>query len=357
MGKGSHRAGSYLRDENVEVGKPSGLTPAREADIVTEESIHNAQYPSSRCANREEWRGTCVSWSGKPHNRYLEVREIPPIEGIGANLMRVAWALNRAMSLDLEPVFIGPFLAAHGVGDFGEWFGLTSNTTLATCDGDGFRAARRQDVPFPEGNDDSWFRERINATSVIYVPDMSRVKKIVDWGAPVSPPPSDPGVCLYVRQVLRDLFWSAPIRRDRCGSMLPQEDDFPPSVKANRTTDEPSVRWNIDYDQPQRGTRPWVIAVHVRRGDMIRFRGGIRSIPHTYFVEAVRSVLRAIFETDNEARVSIFVFSEGPRNMPKQQLYDENGTGVTWDIPNGSCRDIGLRCVQVRSGFDGICIY
>lgn len=341
--KGSHRSRAALYDANFDTGVPP-VKPSADAGPST-------VVPSPRCADREEWRDPCVSWSGTPHNRYLEINKMLPREGIGANFLRIAWALNRVIAYDLEPVFNGPLLAAHGVGDFGDWVGLTHNPSNEVYDPEGFRSALRQDVPFPAGNGDSWFHDQINRTSVIYTPNIMNVKKIVDWGVPVSPPPSDPHVCPYVRQVLRAQFWSAPRERGRCLSMLPRDSEFPPPMEAMRTTGEPRVGGSVDLDQHYKERRPWVVAVHVRRGDMVRFHHGKRSIPHTFFVEAVRAVLAAISAVDRGARVSVLVFSEAPAEMPELQLPDEKGQPITWDIPRDSCRQLGLRCAQVQFGY------
>ena len=95
-------------------------------------------------------------------------------------------------------------------------------------------------------------------------------------------------------------------------------------------------------------TRPWVIAVHVRRGDIILFRHGFRNIPHKYFSAAVNSILWGIAVTDPAAHVSVLVFSEGPDTLDGLQLQDEHEKTLTWDIEHDSCLDIGLNCSQVR---------
>ena len=309
--------------------------------VAAEERPANAVFPSARCANREEWQGECRLWSGKPHNRYLEFKRLNKGEGIGANLMRIAWALNRAISFDLEPIFIGPFRAGHGAGDFGDWVGITQNRNplLVIQDPAGFSNATNEVVPFPEGDGDDWFREQENRTSVIYKVKPIKVHKIKDWGMPVSRPNSDPRVCPYVRQALRNIYWSAPPTRGRCHTMLPDDRRTQPEDA------EPGTTTGSKRD----GKRPWVVAVHVRRGDMIHFRGGRRSIPHRYFSVVTRSILQGIAATDPAANVSVLVFSEGPETLQGLQLHDEKGKAVTWDIKNESCVDIGLNCTQVRN--------
>lgn len=298
----------------------------------------DATLPSVRCANREEWQGQCRVWSGKTHNRYLVFKKMDPKEGLGGNLRRVAWALNCAITFDLEPVFIGPFLAGHGTDDFGRWMGLTHNPLLAIRDRAGFERATNERVPFPEGNEDAWFREQENRTSVVYKPVPMDVLKIRDWGVPVTPPSSAPRACPYVRQALRNIYWSAPQTRGRCRALLPVDYPLPSGAAVSDTTEH----------KPE-GKRPWVVAVHVRRGDIIRFHRGFRSIPHIYFSAAVKSVLRAIAAIDPAAHVSVIVFSEGPRRLKGFQLHDEHGKPITWDIKSESCADIGLVCRQVRS--------
>lgn len=297
----------------------------------------NATFPSPRCAHREEWQGACRLWSGKTHNRYLVFNHLRAKEGIGANLMRVAWGLNRAISFDLEPVFVGPLLAGHGTGEFGDWMGLTNNPLMVIQDPEAFERATNQSVPFPEGDHDGWFREQENRTFVIYKADAMSVHKIKDWGKTVPKPNSDTRVCLYVRQALRTIYWSVPQKRGRCHAFMTEGHHAPPESVVSEAT---------GY-QPER-KRPWVLAVHVRRGDMIQFHNGARSIPHRYFSAAVNSVLRGIAIIDPAAHVSVLVFSEGPTALKGLQLPDEHGNAVTWDIGHESCLDIGLNCSQVR---------
>lgn len=315
------------------------LDPAdRPPPGVAQDAPSNETFPSTRCAHREEWQGTCQLWSGKPHNRYLAFNRVESGEGIGANLARVAWVLRRAISFDLEPVIIGPLLAGHGTGEFGDWMGLTNNPFLMVQDPEAFRTATLQSVPFPEGNGDAWFLEQENRTSVVYEPDPWKVDRLKDWGIPVSPPSSDAGVCQYARESLRNIYWSVPQNRGRCHGLLPDKHDIAP---------EP-VGSGSPGDLHQAG-RPWVVAVHVRRGDTITFKGGVRSLPHTYFQATVFSVLRAIAATKPGARVSVLVFSEGPDTLTGLQLVDEHGESVTWNIEQESCLDLGLTCSQVRT--------
>ena len=268
---------------------------------------------------------------------------MPSHEGIGASLTRVAWALSRAISSDLELVINGPLLASHGTGDFGDWMGLTHNSYITIRDPVGFGLADNQTVPFPEGNDDAWFRAQENRTSVIYVPDTMKVAKMIGWGIPVSPPNSDARVCRYVRQSMRNIFWSVPQNRTRCRGLLPDDHHTPQENASLGTTGGgPDAR------------RSWLVAVHVRRGDTIHFQNGIRSVTHRYFKATVHSVLQGIAATDPAAHVSILVFSEGPSTLEKLQLNDENGDAVTWDIANESCLDMDLACSQVR-GVNMLC--
>lgn len=263
---------------------------------------------------------------------------MPSREGIGASLTRVAWALRRAISFDLEPVINGPLLAGHGAGDFGDWMGLTHNPMLTIQDPVGFENATNQSVPFPQGNGDAWFLEQINRTSVVYTPDTMKVQKMKGWGIPVSPPNADAGACRYVREALRNIFWSVPQNRGRCQGLLPEKHHITPDDAVPETT------WH-----ERQGNRPWVVAVHVRRGDTIRFRNGIRSLTHKYFQATVESVLRGIAAVDPAAYVSVLVFSEGPETLTGLQLLDEHGEAVTWDIQDESCLDSGLTCSQVRN--------
>lgn len=297
----------------------------------------HTMFPSPRCANREERQEGCRLWSGKTHHRYLVFKDLRPRGGVGVSLMRVAWALNRAISFDLEPVFVGPLLTAHGVGDFGDWMGLTHNPMLEIQDPGAFQRATHESVPFPQGDGDAWFREQENRTSVVYEADAMKANMLHDWGIPVSIPSSDASLCLYARYALRDIYWGARQIRGRCAGFLPEDHLAPPQVVLSRAR----------QDQPQRN-RSWVVAVHVRRGDIIHFRSGFRSIPHSYFSAAVRAVLQGIAVSDPAATVSVLVFSEGPNTMKRLQLPDEHGKPFTWDIERESCVDVGLTCSQVR---------
>lgn len=308
----------------------------RPPPVAAQDAPSNDTFPSARCANREEWQGTCLLWSGKPHNRYVAFNRVDSREGIGANLARVAWVLRRAISFDLEPVIIGPLLAGHGTGNFGDWMGLTNNPLRVVQDPTAFKEATLQSVPFPEGNGDAWFLEQQNRTSVVYEPDPTKVDRLKDWGIPVSPPSLDARVCQYARESLRNIYWSVPQNRGRCHGLLPDDHTVPPEA----------VGSGAPGDQNE-GGRPWVVAVHVRRGDTITFKDGARSLPHTYFQATVYSVLRAIAATDPLARVSVLVFSQGPDTLTGLQLVDEHGEAVTWNIEQESCLDLGLTCSQV----------
>ena len=310
----------------------------------------NAVFPSPRCAKREEWKEPCRIWSGEPHHRYLAFNEMPSHEGIGASLNRVAWALDHAIAFDLEPVINGPLLATHGTGDFGDWVGLTHNPLLAIQDPAAFKRATNQSLPFPEGHNDAYWCREQNRTSVVYTADTMKVHKVNGWGIPVSPPNSDGRVCKYVRQAMRDIFWSVPQNRGRCRGLLPEGHHTPPVLPEDRDTSPEAVVDALDStsESGQERKRPWVIAVHVRRGDILQYGGGFRCVPHAYFQAAVTSVLRAIAAVDPEAHVSVLVFSEGPGTLKGLQLNDENGEPVTWDIQHESCLKIGLICSQVR---------
>ncbi|CAN0223974.1 unnamed protein product [Scytosiphon promiscuus] len=319
----TNETGRNLRDDEQRLVLDVGL-PGRQS-VTQIEGV----APSPRCRHREEWQETCRLWSGRSHHRYLELNRLVPREGMGASLLRVAWALRHAILFDLEPVFDGPLLAGHGTGDFGDFVGLTHNPLLAIQDPAAFARATVQNVPFPEGNDDIWFREQENRTSVVYHADAMHVKKAMEWGTPISPRSQQSRRCRYAHQALRDMFWSAPRDHGRCRTFLHDETD------AWQSTGYPHHR-----------KRPWVLAVHVRRGDMVKFRDGARSVPQRYFSAAVRSVLRGIAGADPAAQVSVLVFSEGPSSMDRLQLRDENGKAFTWDIGRESCVDIGLNCSQ-----------
>lgn len=274
-------------------------------------------------------------WSGRSHHRYVKFEGLTPIEGIGASLLRVAWALDRAISFDLEPIFVGPFLASHDTGDFGEFMGLTNNPWMAIRDPLAYANATHQRVPFPDGDGDSCREE--NRTSVVYEVDAMHVHKLIQpWGRPVEKPNRDSRVCRYVRHSLRQIYWSAPREHGRCYAFLPASHVLRPEGEKGRAT-------GYGHDQK----RPWVLAVHIRRGDFLTYWQGARCLPQKFFSAAVRSVLLGIAAVDPAAHVSILVFSEGPRNMTGLQLPDENGEAITWDIQHESCLDVGLNCSQV----------
>lgn len=118
-----------------------------------------------------------------------------PREGIGASLLRVAWALHRALSFDLEPIFAGPLLAAHGRHDFGDFMGLTHNPLLVVQDAAAFVSATSESVPFAGGDDLIWFGEQENRTSVVvYEVDAMDIVKAKEWGITISPPSRKSGV-------------------------------------------------------------------------------------------------------------------------------------------------------------------
>lgn len=315
-----------------EIGLNRRQPPAAADDVAS-----TSTAPSRRCANREEWQGPCRLWSGKPHHRYLLYSNLRPLGGLGVSLMRVAWALNRAISFDLEPVFVGPLETAHGTGEFGGHMGLTQNPLLEIQDPGAFEDATHQRVPFPEGNSDAWFLKQVNRTSVVYEADAMRAHMLHDWGIPVLMPNSNARICRYARQALRNIYWSAPQTRGRCHAFLPE------GHHASAGAFEPE-----DSGYSSERKRPWVVAVHVRRGDIIKFRRGFRSIPHSYFSAAVKSVIRGIAASTPAAHVSVLVFSEGPDTMEGLQLPDEHGNPVTWDIQHEACLDFGLNCSQVR---------
>lgn len=280
----------------------------------------------------------CRLWSGRSHHRYLKMDGWSygrrSHEGLGSSLLWVKWALDRAISFDLEPIFIGPLLAGHALGDFGDFMGLTHNSLLKIQDPEAFARATPQVVPFPEGLGDDWFHREYNRSSVVYevnVTDISVPQATAQkgWGSLVLPPSPNSGVCRYSYQVLRDIYWSAPRNQGRCRIFLRDGHGVLPA-----------------YQQPD-GRRSWVLAVHVRRGDVVTI--GARPTPHKVMAAAVASVLRSIAATNPAAYVSVLVFSQGnPSHMNELQLPDEHGQAVTWDISRESCLDVGLDCSQVR---------
>lgn len=181
------------------------------------------------------------------------------------------------------------------------------------------------------------FREQENRTSVVHEAKTMRAQMLHDWGQPVSIPSSDPGLCLYARHALRGIYSEAPQTRERCFAFLPED---------HHETPQPFVQCLIAC-QPE-PKQPWVVAVHVRPGDINHFRHGFRSIPQSYFSAAVKAVLRGIAVSDPAAHVSASVFSEGPDTTNGLQLPDEHGDTFTWDTEQESCVNVGLTCSQVR---------
>lgn len=181
--------------------------------------------PSERCERREEWQQTCLMWSGRSRDRYLTVGQIDPNDGVGASLRLIGTAIDMALSFDLELDLTGPFLASHGVGDWGAWFGLVGNYTSTILDlrnPEGYLGATTEGLkPHMHGREE-WLLSQENRTSVSFVPNMMKIG-VIDWGAPATPGPSryDNRVCTYARQVLRQIYWGRKKERDRCHSFLP----------------------------------------------------------------------------------------------------------------------------------------
>ena len=181
--------------------------------------------PSERCERREEWQQTCLMTSGRPRDRYLTVGMIKPKDGVGASLRLIGSAIDMALSFDLELRFTGPFLASHGVGDWGSWFGLVGNDTSPLLDlssPQGYLEAAKEDVQKRTYTRGEWLHSQENRTSVSFVPNMMKIG-VIDWGAPAIPSPSryDDRVCTYARQVLRQIYWGRTKERDLCQSFLP----------------------------------------------------------------------------------------------------------------------------------------
>lgn len=303
----------------------------------------------------------CRVWSGRPHNRYLRTDGWSTDgrrsgEGLGSSLLWVKWALDRAISFDLEPVFIGPLIAGHGMGDFGDFMGITRNSSTTIQDPEAFATATHQAVRFPSGFHDDWFRGEENRTMVVYdmnVNDISVREATArrDWGIPVSPPSSDARVCRFARQALRNMYWNAPRNHNRCRAFSPDLNMAVPSGGG-----EPPAYEQVDVK------RAWVLAVHVRRGDVVRV--GRRATPHSVFAAAVKSVLRGVAAVDPAAHVRVVVFSQltyrkgrdKKHKLEPLELLDADGNVIAWDIEQEACRDVGLSCSQVRRyGARGAC--
>lgn len=313
-----------------------------------------------------------------------------PVEGLGAQLSRISWALNRAEQFDLEPVFSGPFSEAHAGERFDIWAGFTNNSVVKVQDPDGFQAAQRVRVPLPFKNTAaqlSWFDRDVNRVSVIYdapLEDMNSADK-VPLSRPVPPlrylvrdDEEYRGhhlLCPHVRRAIRAMFWSVPEQRNRCRSLLsraPSPSNQPQQRKHSTAhgDDEPQIQDEASGIPAHK--HHWVVGVHMRRGDIIPFRGGSRNLPHAQYAAMVRSVLRGIVAAatvsvaegdpgnagpgekntdvgkDKRTQVSIIVFSEGTAAMEAaNKVPDENNIPIVWDIQEESCEALGLACTQV----------
>ena len=178
--------------------------------------------PSERCEHREEWQPTCLMWSGQPRNRYIVAGKLKARDGVGAQLRRIGTVIDLALSFDLEVVYHGPFLAAHGAGEWGTWFGLVgagTNPLLATTNPNGYQLATREKLL--RNNSIEGIAQHENRTSVVFVPFMMNIG-VFDWGAPATPTPAryDGRICTYTRHVLRQVYWGREKDRDRCHSFL-----------------------------------------------------------------------------------------------------------------------------------------
>lgn len=290
--------------------------------------------PSTRCSNRYEWKGECKWWPGGPSTRYVEVTKSTR-EGIGSNLWKIASIYQRAIDFNLTPVLVGPFVVGHHTGDIGDWMGFTGNPAVKPIDPVGLQRAQRHRVPMPDENVDSWLLSQMSLTDVVYVPDMYRLEGWPrTWGGSWALIMNH---CSYAWEALRSIFWGVPHKRDRCKSI----------VLRNKTRiDEshvPLFTTGLVSD-----SRPWVIGVHIRRGDIMMKETKHEVLPHTFFVTAVRSVLVGITASDPESRIIIFIFSEGPQELEeKNMILDENATPVEWNIPRDECQTLNLRCTQV----------
>lgn len=300
------------------------------------DSKRELSEPSFRCSNRDEWKSECKWWSDTSSARYVEVTKLSG-EGIGSNLWKIAKVYQRAIDFNLIPVLVGPFVVGHGAGDIGDWAGFTGNSAVEPTDSVGLQRAQEHRVPLPDENVDSWLLQQINLTALIYVPDMTKLDLPGTWGGPWAPPMAH---CSYAWEALRSIFWGVPHKRDRCKSI----------VLRNKAPFDKIQHIQLFTTGSESKARPWVIGVHVRRGDIIMRKTHHTIFPHTYFVAAIRSVLVGIMASDPEARIIIFIFSEGPQDLEEKNIIlDENATPVEWNIPRDECQALNLRCTQVSS--------
>lgn len=261
-----------------------------------------------KCPKKEE----CILRTDNPRNRYMEINQMVSREGIGASLDRVAYVIHQAIAYGVEPVINGPILASHGSGNFGDWWGLTNNSYLNIVNNiSSYNNAEKHILK--NTNEFKWDNKR----DIVYVlpKDARKVEKKLDWISNVHPQPKDSRVCNNILKVMSFVFWS--VHRTRCNQFL---------------TIKPSEK------------HPWVVAVHVRRGDILALGSG-RIIPHVWFEQVVSSVLVSILSIDPDAHVHILVFSEGDLNESENEIYTELNEIITWDIVS-QCDSIGLVCTQ-----------
>ena len=260
-----------------------------------------------KCPKKEE----CILRTDNPRNRYMEINRMVSPEGIGASLDRVAYIIYQAIAYDVEPIINGPILASHGTGHFGDWWGLTNNSYFNIVKNiSAYNNSEKHIL-----NNTKEFKWN-NKTDIVYVlpVDATKVEKKLDWISHIHP--EDSRVCKNILKIMSFAFWS--VHRARCNNFL---------------TIKPSEK------------RPWVVAVHVRRGDILlnHLRG--RIIPHAWFEKVVSSVLVSILSIDPDAHVNMLVFSEGNLNESENEIYTEWKEIITWDIVS-QCDSIGLVCTQ-----------
>jgi len=281
---------------------------------------------SNQCANREEWSPVCKWW---PTNtgRYIEVNECSTKDGIGVNIHRIINIVKRAVKFNMEPVFNGPFVVGHDVGDVGKWIGLTDNPSTSVQDEESLMLANKESLPVPYGYGDKWLSEQANRTSIVYSTEMKYINN-EEWRVTLKTKSPD-NLCRNMRHIFRSIFWSVPDKRDMCKSLYPRFDGE--DVKLS----------NLGMG------RPWTVSIHVRRGDLLTLKvDKTKPSPHEFFVAASRAAVSSIVSVDPNASIDFFVFSEGPSDMEENTLFDQHGDVVRMNIPEDICSGFGINCRQ-----------
>ena len=232
-------------------------------------------------------------------------------------------------------VAIGDVRVGHGVGPIGSWLGLTDSPLLVSPHDPALDAPSVQhhvvELTASEvANPWEWFsrvaRDDGNASRAIDVWADNQVFHFdphqhlpKGWGYSRRVGKLLKGsraACKYPRQILRQVFWSVPHRRDRCQTELRRHKQQ-------------------SYD--------WTIGVHIRRGDAVTLGEVYRLLPMGFYAGMVKEVLAIIAKLQRGARVAVILMSEGVNGT----MVDVFGRPVAWtSLP--SCSKLGLQCTLMQ---------